>query len=381
VKLKFEKLQSNRLLRKNIYIYIHNPLRKLSMENQITTKNFYDIMIRLAFLALIIAWSLMILFPFTSIMLWGLILALALFPMHKSISAKLGGKPVLASWIIVLSGLIIIIVPSWLFIGSIVEGAKELKTNFDAGTLTIPPPAENVKSWPLIGGPVYALWNSASVSLKETMLQHQEQLVGIGKKLIQGLMSVGGGVAQMIISLIIAGVLMVTAGAGESIRKFFRKIAGKKGDEFADIANKTIGNVVKGVLGVAVIQSFLIGIGFLLAGVPYAGLWTLIVLMLAILQIPPTLVVIPVIIYLFSLIDTVPAILWSVYLMAGGISDNILKPILLGKGAPVPMLVIFLGVIGGFMFSGFIGLFTGAIVVSLAYTMFSGWINDPDPEN
>jgi predicted PurR-regulated permease PerM len=351
------------------------------MENQITTKNFYDIMIRLAFLALIIAWSLMILFPFTSIMLWGLILALALFPMHKSISAKLGGKPVLASWIIVLSGLIIIIVPSWLFIGSIVEGAKELKTNFDAGTLTIPPPAENVKSWPLIGGPVYALWNSASVSLKETMLQHQEQLVGIGKKLIQGLMSVGGGVAQMIISLIIAGVLMVTAGAGESIRKFFRKIAGKKGDEFADIANKTIGNVVKGVLGVAVIQSFLIGIGFLLAGVPYAGLWTLIVLMLAILQIPPTLVVIPVIIYLFSLIDTVPAILWSVYLMAGGISDNILKPILLGKGAPVPMLVIFLGVIGGFMFSGFIGLFTGAIVVSLAYTMFSGWINDPDPEN
>jgi len=348
------------------------------MENQITTKNFYDLMIRLAFLALIIAWSLMILFPFTSIMLWGLILALALFPMHKSISARLGGKPALASWIIVLTGLIILIVPSWLFIDSIVEGVKELKTNFDAGTLTIPPPSENVKSWPLIGAPVYAIWNSASVSLKETLLQHQEQLVGFGKKLIQGLMSVGGGVVQMIASLIIAGVLLVAPGVGESIRKFFRKIVGEKGDEFADVANKTVGNVVKGVLGVAVIQSFLIGIGFLLAGVPFAGLWTLLVLMLAILQIPPTLIVIPVIIYLFSILETMPAVLWSVYLFAGGMSDNILKPILLGKGAPVPMLVIFLGVIGGFMLSGFIGLFTGAIVVSLAYKLFAGWINETE---
>jgi len=348
------------------------------MENQITTKNFYDLMIRLAFLALIIAWSLMILFPFTSIMLWGLILALALFPMHKSISARLGGKPALASWIIVLTGLIILIVPSWLFIDSIVEGVKELKTNFDAGTLTIPPPSENVKSWPLIGAPVYAIWNSASASLKETLLQHQEQLVGFGKKLIQGLMSVGGGVVQMIASLIIAGVLLVAPGVGESIRKFFRKIVGEKGDEFADVANKTVGNVVKGVLGVAVIQSFLIGIGFLLAGVPFAGLWTLLVLMLAILQIPPTLIVIPVIIYLFSILETMPAVLWSVYLFAGGMSDNILKPILLGKGAPVPMLVIFLGVIGGFMLSGFIGLFTGAIVVSLAYKLFAGWINETE---
>ncbi len=351
------------------------------MNNQITTKNFYDLMIRLAFLALIIAWSLMILLPFTSIMLWGLILAMALFPTHKSLSVKLGGKPGLASWIIVLSGLIIITVPSWLFLDSIIDGVKELKNNFDAGTLTIPPPTENVKSWPLVGDKFFAAWNSASLSLEQTIMQHKDQLVDVGGKLIKGLMSVGGGIVQMIVSLIIAGVLLVTPGAGESLRKFFRKIVGEKGDEFADITNKTVGNVVKGVLGVAFIQSFLIGIGFLLAGVPFAGLWTIIVLVLAILQIPPTLVVIPVIIYLFSKLDTMPAILWSVYLFAGGMSDNILKPILLGKGAPVPMLVIFLGVVGGFMFSGFIGLFTGAIVVSLGYKLVAAWINETDPEN
>lgn len=348
------------------------------MDNQITTKNFYDIMIRLAAITLIVAWSLMILFPFTNILLWSFILAIALMPLHHSLSSVLKGKPKLASTIIVLAGLVIILVPGWLFLDSIIVGIKDMKTNFDAGTLTIPPPTENVKTWPLIGNAVYDTWNSASISLEQTVMQYKEQLIGIGSAFIKGLMSTVSGGLQMIVSFIIAGVLLVIPGVGESMRKFIRRLVGQKGDEFTDIVVKTVGNVVKGVLGVAFIQALIIGIGFLLAGVPYAGLWTLIVLMLAILQIPPTLVVIPVIIYLFSILNTVPAILWGVYLFLGGMSDNILKPILLGKGAPVPMLVIFLGVIGGFMLSGFIGLFTGAIVVSIGYKMLVAWMNDPE---
>ena len=348
------------------------------MENQITTKNFYDIMIRLAAITLIVAWSLMILFPFTNILLWSFILAIALMPVHHSLSSVLKGKPKLASTIIVLAGLVIVLVPGWLFLDSIIVGIKDMKTNFDAGTLTIPPPTENVKTWPLIGNAVYDAWTSASISLEQTVMQYKEQLIGIGSAFIKGLMSTVSGGLQMIVSFIIAGVLLVIPGVGESMRKFIRRLVGQKGDEFTDIVVKTVGNVVKGVLGVAFIQALIIGIGFLLAGVPYAGLWTLIVLMLAILQIPPTLVVIPVIIYLFSILNTVPAILWGVYLFLGGMSDNILKPILLGKGAPVPMLVIFLGVIGGFMLSGFIGLFTGAIVVSIGYKMLVAWMNDPE---
>jgi predicted PurR-regulated permease PerM len=348
------------------------------MENQITTKNFYDIMIRLAAITLIVAWSLMILFPFTNILLWSFILAIALMPLHHSLSSVLKGKPKLASTIIVLAGLVIILVPGWLFLDSIIVGIKDMKVNFDAGTLTIPPPTENVKTWPLIGNAVYDAWNSASISLEQTVMQYKEQLIGIGSAFIKGVMSTVSGGLQMIVSFIIAGVLLVIPGVGESMRKFIRRLVGQKGDEFTDIVVKTVGNVVKGVLGVAFIQALIIGIGFLLAGVPYAGLWTLIVLMLAILQIPPTLVVIPVIIYLFSILNTVPAILWGVYLFLGGMSDNILKPILLGKGAPVPMLVIFLGVIGGFMLSGFIGLFTGAIVVSIGYKMLVAWMNDPE---
>lgn len=361
------------------FIFLNlKPFKNEYMENQITTKNFYDIMIRLAAITLIVAWSLMILFPFTNILLWSFILAIALMPLHHSLSSVLKGKPKLASTIIVLAGLIIILVPGWLFLDSIIVGIKDMKVNFDAGTLTIPPPTENVKTWPLIGNAVYDAWTSASISLEQTVMQYKEQLIGIGSAFIKGVMSTVSGGLQMIVSFIIAGVLLVIPGVGESMRKFIRRLVGQKGDEFTDIVVKTVGNVVKGVLGVAFIQALIIGIGFLLAGVPYAGLWTLIVLMLAILQIPPTLVVIPVIVYLFSILNTVPAILWGVYLFLGGMSDNILKPILLGKGAPVPMLVIFLGVIGGFMLSGFIGLFTGAIVVSIGYKMLVAWMNDPE---
>lgn len=346
------------------------------MKNENTSgKNIYDVSISLAFLALIIAWCLMILLPFVSILLWGLILALALAPLHRSVTNRLGGKKKLVSFIIVLIGLAIIIIPSWLFLDSIFDGVKDLKANFQAGTLTIPPPSEKVKTWPVFGPKLYAFWNSASVDLKQTIAENKDQLTGFGSKLVKGILSAGGGVFQMIISLIIAGILLVTPGTGEAIRKFFRRLAGSRGDEFADMTYKTVGNVVKGILGVAFIQAFLVGIGFLLAGVPYAGLWTLLVLIMAILQVPPTLVVIPVVIFLFSILNPLPAILWTIYLLLAGISDNVLKPLLLGKGAPVPMLIIFLGVIGGFILSGFIGLFTGAIVLSIGYKLMVTWMN------
>jgi predicted PurR-regulated permease PerM len=308
-------------------------------------------------------------------MLWSLILALALYPLHSGFSKKIGDKPKLASFIIIFSILVIIFFPSWALIDSLGDELKILKTSFNEGTLSIPPPTESVKDWPIVGEKLFNVWQNASENLEETIMKHQDQLVVVGRKLAQGLLSAAGGIFQMMAALIIAGILLVISGAGEAIRKFFRKLAGNKGDEFADVAKNTVGNVVRGVLGVAVIQTALIGLGLMLAGVPYAGLLTLVVFFFAVLQLPPTLIVIPVAVYLFSDREILPAALWSVYLILAGFSDNILKPILLGKGASVPMLVIFIGVVGGFIFSGFIGLFTGAIVMSIGYKLFIGWIN------
>jgi predicted PurR-regulated permease PerM len=268
-----------------------------------------------------------------------------------------------------------------LFLDTIVSGVTELKEAYDAGTLTIPPPSEKVKTWPVIGEKIYEIWSSGTPYLKDLVIKYKEQLAAIAGKLASGLLGATSGIFQMIGAVIIAGILLTIENAGDSVKKLFRKIAGKKGDHFADIAQLTIGNVVKGVLGVALIQALLIGIGFLLAGIPFAGLWTILVLVLAILQLPPLLIVLPVALYMFSEKETASAVIWTIYLFLAGLSDNILKPVLLGKGAPVPMIVIFIGVIGGFILSGFIGLFTGAIVISIGYKLYEGWINTSDEES
>jgi predicted PurR-regulated permease PerM len=116
----------------------------------------------------------------------------------------------------------------------------------------------------------------------------------------------------------------------------------------------------------------------LVVGVPGAGLWTLLILILAVMQLPPMLVLIPVIVYVFSTSPTWVAIVFTIWAALIGLSDNVLKPLLMGRGSSVPMLVLFMGSLGGFISSGILGLFVGAVVLSLGYTVFLAWIDDAD---
>jgi predicted PurR-regulated permease PerM len=345
------------------------------MKNQTSNNNVYDTTIKLLILLVVISWCIMILLPFVNILLWSLILALAIYPLHNKLAQKIGGRPKLASFIIVFFAMAIIFVPSWFIIDSVIHEIKELKVNFDADLYKIPSPTEKVKEWPIIGKKAYDLWLNTSVNLEQTILKYQDQLTEFGSKLAKGIFGAVGAIFQIAISFIIACILLIFGGVGEAIRKFFRKIAGEKGDEFTDITIKTVGNVVKGVLGVAFIVAALHGIIFMIAGIPYAGVWALLAFILGVLQLPLIFITLPIIVYLFAVKSTTMAIIWTVVVLVAGLSDNFLKPILLGKGAAVPMLVIFIGVIGGFIFSGFIGLFTGAIVLSLGYKLFIGWVN------
>jgi predicted PurR-regulated permease PerM len=353
----------------------------ITMNNQSENNSVYDTTIRLFILILIVGWCLAIMYPFVSIILWSVILAMAMHPLHKIMSEKMGGRPKLASILIVIFTLAIIFIPTWLLIDSLFEEVKVLKASFDAGNLTIPPPTEKVKEWPIVGERLYNAWLNASENLEQTVMKYKDQLIEIGSKLGKGIFSAASGVIQIMISFVIAAIILVFGEAGIFIRKFFRKVAGDKGDEYADMTMKTVGNVVKGIIGVAMILALLNGILFLLAGIPYAGIWTLLVFVLGVLQLPIFFITLPIIIYMFAEKELLPAIVWTALLIVAGLSDNVLKPILLGKGAPVPMLVIFIGVIGGFIFSGFIGLFTGAIVMSLGYKLFVGWINSNDVED
>lgn len=348
------------------------------MSGKIEKDSVYDITIRLFIISLIIAWCFLIFYPFANILLWSFILSLSLHPLHAGLTKRLKGKRKLASFILVFSILIIIFIPVAFITGSLINEIKELKLMYDKGTLKIPHPDEKIKEWPVIGEKLYYAWQSSTENLQHTAEKHKEQIVEYGGKAVRGILSSTGALFQIILSLIIAGAILVKGGAGDAIRKVFRKIAGNNGDKFADLIYNTVGSVLKGVLGESFVMAVLFGIVFFLAGIPYAGILTFLVFLISVLQLPLILISLPVLIYIFSANETTPAILWGIAILLVSLSNNILTPLMLGKGAPVPMPVIFIGVLGGFMLSGFIGLFTGAIVLSLGYTLFTEWVNSND---
>lgn len=344
--------------------------------NQLT-KIIADNIIKIGFLAFIIGWCFLIILPFLTPVLWALLISVILHPIYMTLAEKLGGKKKISALILTLAMLAIILVPSGLFMGSLVEGAKNIGTELKGKEFQVPPPTSDIKDWPLIGERAHAAWDLASSNIQGFVEKYNEELAKLGSGILSRVVGTGMGILQFIISVIIAGVLLTYSESGGLFsHKFFKKVVGNQGIQLLDLCNNTIRNVAKGVLGVALIQGFLIGLGLLFAGVPYAGLWALICFALALVQLPATIVIIPVIIYLFSNDTGAMTIIWSIYLIAASISDNILKPIMLGKGAPVPMLVIFLGVVGGFITSGFIGLFVGAIILSVGYTLLIAWVED-----
>ena len=218
---------------------------------------------------------------------------------------------------------------------------------------------------------------ATATNLKQAMIDYREPIIEISKKVAGSVVSSAVGFLQIILSIIIAGVFLVSSSAQKLATNFIMRIAGSRGEEILNISTSTVQQVVKGIIGVAIIQTIIQAVGLFLCGVPFAGILTLLCFMFSIIQIGPILVNIGVIIYLFSTGDSnTAAIFWTVYFLLSGLSDNILKPILLGKGAVVPMLVIFLGVIGGFIMSGFIGMFIGPIVFSIGYKLFSSWLED-----
>jgi predicted PurR-regulated permease PerM len=331
--------------------------------------------IQLLALALLLVWCFKILEPFITLFVWGAVLAISLYPLHKGITNKLKGRNAWSAVIITILLLAVIVGPAvWLLLATVGE-FRDLGEAYRAGDFHIPPPTEQVKEWPVIGPTAYSYWTQASKDLSDLVSQHSEQVKSVLLGLFDLLKNTGKGIVLFTLSIIVAGVMLAYAKqAGAFMKALLSKIAGKIGENMAESAELTVRNVAKGVLGVAVIQSILAGIGFVLAGIPFAGLWILVCLVLAIVQVGLLPVSAGVIIYIWSSADTLTATLLTVWMLFVGVIDNVLKPILLGKGAPAPMLIVFLGAIGGFIFSGFIGLFTGAIVLTLGYNLVSGWL-------
>jgi predicted PurR-regulated permease PerM len=335
-----------------------------------------DAAIRIALLALLVLWCFNIVRPFIMPVLWGAIMAVAIYPLFVKAYGALGGRQKLTATLITVFALALLITPTVMLSGSMIESSKTLAADIDAGTLTVPPPSDTVKDWPLVGEKLHGAWSLASTNLEAALNKFKPQVTAASKWLLSAAAGVGGGVLMFIVSIIIAGAFLVYGHSGsQAMETIAGRVMGKKGGkDFVDLAGATIRSVAQGVLGVALIQSILAGIGLMVMGVPYAGVWAGLVLLLAVIQLPPLLILAPIVVYEFSVAETVPAVIFMIYSLIVSSSDAFLKPLFLGRGMDIPMLVILLGAIGGMVLSGIIGLFVGAVVLAVGYSLFMVWL-------
>ena len=348
-----------------------------SSDDKVFQARVLEAAIRIGLLALLVVWCFNIVKPFILPTLWGSIFAVALYPLFSKLQSILGGRAKLAAVLMTLLALALLIIPTVILSQSLVENAQKISKEIEAETLTIPPPSEKVKDWPIIGRWLDKTWRLASTNLDAALDQFTPQLKAGGRKLLSFAAGVGAEVVMIIIAILIAGALMVYAHSGtQAMETIAGRLMGDKGG--ADIVHLTVAtirSVAQGVLGVALIQSILAGIGFVIVGVPFPGLWTFAVLVLAVVQLPAILVLGPIALYVFSTTATTPAVIFAIWSILVGVSDTFLKPLFLGRGMDIPMLVILLGAIGGMVLSGIIGLFVGAVVLAVGYTLFCAWLD------
>ena len=359
----------------------------MNISNQPLNDKFFvaralEAAIRIGLVFLILYWCFKIGQPFIQTIVWGIIIAVAIHPSYDRLKSALGGRGRLAATLITLFALIVLLVPTYMLSESLISAVQGYSANIDKGTLSVPPPPESISSWPVIGEPLHTFWSLASNNLAAALSKIAPYLKKFGIPLLSTAAGAGVGIVKFVVSIIIAGVLLANAvGGGRAARAIATRLTGERGTMAVGLAEATVRSVTLGILGVAVIQTLAAGLGFLVVGVPGAGLWALLVLILAVVQLPTILILGPIIVYVFATASTVTAVMFAIWSLIVGMSDAFLKPLLMGRGVDVPMLVIFIGAIGGFIASGIIGLFVGAIILALGYKLFLLWLNeDTQPE-
>jgi predicted PurR-regulated permease PerM len=350
------------------------------MSAESTTESpLLDVLIRAGLIFALAFLCYLVFSPFLTLMVWALILAVALYPLHQWLARRLGGRQGLAATLIVILGATLIVIPTAVLLGSLGDSIQELVQSVRDNTLQIPEPRPGVEEWPVVGKKLYALWSRAHSDLPALVQSLQPKLGELARRGLALVASIGGAILGFVASFCVAGLIMAFGAAGaESSERIFARIVGPdRAPGFVKLSTATIRAVAQGVIGVALIQALAVGITLLVARVPFAGVLALVVLVLGIAQIPALLVTLPAIAYLWmsGKYGTGAGIVYTVVLFVAGLADNVLKPLMLGRGVDAPMPVILLGALGGMATAGIRGLFVGATLLALGYQIFMTWVH------
>lgn len=351
---------------------------------KLLTDDLMDVLIRVGLIAFLVVMCVRVFAPFMGLILWALILAVTLYPLQQRLANKMGGRQGRAATLLVLAALLLIGAPTVMIASSSATYIHDVHAALQNNTISIEAPSPSVAEWPIIGKKTYEAWSLAARDLPALLQKLQPQLASVSKSILEAVASTAGGILLFFGSLIIAGVMLAYAQPGSTaMLQIICRLSGpQKGPRLHKLSVATIRSVALGVIGVAFIQALLLGTGFILAGIPAAGILALVVLILGIAQLPALLISLPAIAYLWWSGDsTAMNVFFTVYLLVMGMADNVLKPIMLGRGVDAPMPVILIGALGGMVSAGLVGLFVGAVLLTLGYMIFMEWVSDARTEN
>jgi predicted PurR-regulated permease PerM len=345
---------------------------------RILTNLTIDFAIRLACLGLLGYLSFRIVAPFVTIALWSCILAVALYPLFHWLTRRLSAP--LAAALVSLLGLIVVLGPVlWLGLG-MTKAVVALVAQLDTPQWGIPLPPDSVKTWPIIGERLHQLWTLAATNMKLALSEAAPMMKPVGGALLGIAQSAFVGLLELVVAILVAGFLFPRGPQlVDAIGALVGRALNHRGMELVQLAGATIRNVSRGVIGIALLQAFLAGVGFLVARIPAPSVFAFAVLLLGILQVGPAILLLPIVIWSWTSMETMQALMFTAYMIPVGLLDNALRPILMARGLTTPMPVIMLGVIGGTIAYGIVGLFLGPIVLSVVWAVMTAWVHDNLP--
>jgi predicted PurR-regulated permease PerM len=352
-------------------------------ENQpaVTASELLDLLIRLALIITLAVICYKIFSPFVTLIVWAAILAIAIYPLHQRLAGYFNNRQGLSSTAIVLAVVLLAGVPTTMLGVSVAEQFTDWRNAIENNTFSVPEPKPGIEKLPVVGKKIYAAWVEAAEDFPAFRDEHGAQLQSVTRKFLSMSGTAVVDVFGFIGSMIIAGIMMAYGNSGTAAtHKIFSHIVGAdRGPALQTLCVATVRSVAVGVIGIAFIQALLLGVGFIGAGVPFAGILAVLVLLVGIVQVPAVIITIPVMVFIWSSgndASTTMKAIWTVYLIVAGLSDGVLKPIFLGRGVEAPMPVILLGALGGMAANGMIGLFVGAVVLALGYNLFMSWVDN-----
>ena len=343
----------------------------------INSARIFELAIRLSVLGLLIYLSFTLISPFLTIAIWSAVIAVALYPLYcKFVDILKGRRKLAAALLTIVSYLVVLGPASWLVLG-LLDGLTSLYARADISDVLFPRPDDTVKDWPLVGEHIFKFWSLAADNFGSALKFVAPQLRQVASGLMQIVTSAGIAALTFFIAIAVAGFLYAPAPTiVETMKSIARKLDTERGEEFLRLSAASIRAVSRGVIGISAVQAFFAGLGLIAAGIPGATIIMSAVLILGIIQLGPSIILVPLVVWSWWQMDSMHALLFTAYMIPVSLMDNVLRPLVMGRGLRTPTLIVLIGVIGGTISYGITGLFLGPIILAVIWELLKAWTQD-----